>query len=184
VRGLPAIAGLLALLLLGACGRNQSIVAERPMSEVHSLLAAADELPPVFGTDEPDLRMDTADPKVVAWILSVKNQEIMRFIATLVPDGERRTSVDLTVQAPPKFEKRLNDNAAVRDFYLSAMREQVASILEDRPFDLTHTYPQMQKAIAANIGNITASAEAAAEASRKRERENIERAYATEAAGQ
>lgn len=184
MRGLLAIGGVLALLLVGACGRDQSIVADRPMSEVHSLIAGADELPPVFGTDEPDLRMDTADPNAVAWILSVKNQEIMRFVATLSPEGERKTSIDLAVQAPPKFEKRLADNAAVRDFYLAAMREQVASTLERRPFDLTHTYPHMQKAIAANIGNIAASAEAAAEASRKRERENIERAYATEAAGQ
>jgi hypothetical protein len=184
VRGLLAIGGVLALLLVGACGRDQSIVADRPMSEVHSLLAGADELPPVFGTDEPDLRMATADPNAVAWILSVKNQEIMRFVATLSPEGKRKTSIDLAVQAPPKFEKRLADNAAVRDFYLAAMREQVASTLEGRPFDLTHTYPHMQKAIAANIGNIAASAEAAAEASRKRERENIERAYATEAAGQ
>ncbi len=184
MRALLAIGGVLALLLVGACGRDQSIVADRPMSEVHSLIAGADELPPVFGTDEPDLRMDTADPNAVAWILSVKNQEIMRFVATLSPEGERKTSIDLAVQAPPKFEKRLADNAAVRDFYLAAMREQVASTLEGRPFDLTHTYPHMQKAIAANIGNIAASAEAAAEASRKRERENIERAYATEAAGQ
>jgi hypothetical protein len=184
VRGLLAIGGVLALLLVGACGRDQSIVAERPMSEVHRLLAGADELPPVFGTDEPDLRMATADPNAVAWILSVKNQEIMRFVATLSPEGERKTSIDLAVQAPPKFDKRLADHAAVRDFYLAAMREQVASTLESRPFDLTHTYPHMQKAIAANIGNFAASAEAAAEASRKRERENIERAYATEAAGQ
>lgn len=184
MRALLAIAGVLAVLLPGACGRNQSIVADRPISEVHSLLAGADELPPVFGTDEPDLRMATADPNAVAWILSVKNQEIMRFVATLSPEGKRKTSIDLAVQAPPKFEKRLADNAAVRDFYLAAMREQVASTLEGRPFDLTHTYPHMQKAIAANIGSIAASAEAAAEASRKRDRENIERAYATEAAGQ
>ncbi len=184
MRGLLSVAGVLALLLLGACGRDQSIVAERPVSEVHSLLAATDELPPVFGSDEPDLRMDTADPKAVAWILSAKNQEIMRFVATLAPDGERRTSVDLTVRAPPKFEKRLNDNAAVRDFYLAAMREQVASALEGRPFDLTRTYPQMQKAIAANMGNIASSMAAAAEAGRKRDEDNIRKAYAKEAAGE
>ena len=179
-----AVAGVLALLLLGACGRDQSIVAERPMSEVHGLLAAADELPPVFGSDEPDLRMETADPKAVAWILSVKNHEVMRFVATLSPEGERKTAVEIAVQAPPKSEKWLNENAAVRDFYLAAMREQVASTLEARSFDLTRTYPQMQKAVRANIGNIAASAEAAAAADRKQARVNIERAYAREAAGE
>ena len=184
MRRLFAFAGVLSFLLLGACGRHQSIVADRSISEVRSVLAATDELPPVFGSDEPDLRMDTADPNAVAWILSVKNEEIMRFVATLASEGEHRTSVDLSVQAPPKFEKRLNDNAAVRDFYLAAMREQVASALEGRPFDLMRTYPQMRKAIAANIGNIVASADAAAEAGRKRDKENIERAYAREAAGE
>ena len=184
MRRFLAVAGVLALLLLGACGRNQSIIAERPMSEVHGLLAAADELPPVFGSDEPDLRMETADPKAVTWVLSVKNEEIMRFVAMLSPEGEGKTKVEVTVEAPPKFEKKLNENAAVRDFYLAAMREQVASTLEDRPFDLTRTYPHMQKAIRANIGNIAASAEAAAQADQKRARENIERAYAREAAGE
>ena len=179
-----AVAGVLTLLLLGACGRNQSIVAERPMSEVHGLLAATDELPPVFGSDEPDVRMETADPKAVAWVLSAKNDEIMRFVATLAPQGEGKTTVEIALQAPPKSEKWLNDNASVRDFYLAAMREQVASTLEARPFDLTRTYPQMQKAIRANIGNVVASADAAAEAGRKREKENIERAYAREAAGE
>lgn len=183
-----AIGSLLGLLFLAACDdRNPSIVAERPLPEVHSLLATSDELPPVFGGDEPDLRMETADSKAVAWVLSVKNDEIMRFVATLSPRGERKTTVEIAVQAPPKFEKRLHENAAVRDFYLAAMREQVAATLEARPFDLTRTYPQMQKAIRANIGNIgniAASAEAAAEASRKREKENIQRAYAREAAGE
>ena len=179
-----AVAGLLGVLLLAACGRDPSIVAERPVSEVHSLLAAADELPPVFGSIEPDLGMDTADPQAVAWILSVKNEEVMRFVATLSPAGEQKTTVEVAVQAPPKSEKWLKKNAAVRDFYLAAMREQVASTLEGRPFELTRTYPQMQKAIRANIGNIAASAEAAAQADQKRARENIERAYAREAAGE
>ena len=178
------VGGLLGLLLLAACGRNPSIVAERPVSEVHSLLAAADELPPVFGSNEPDLRLDTADPQAVAWILSTKNEEVMRFVATLSPEGERKTAVEIAVQAPAKSEKWLNDNAAVRGFYLAAMREQVASTLEARPFDLTRTYPQMQKASRANIGNIVASADAAAESGRKQARENIERAYAREAAGE
>lgn len=177
-----AVAGLGALLL-AACARNPSTVAERPVHEVHRLLAAADRLPPVFGSNEPDLRIDAGDPQAVSWILSAKNEEVMRFVATLSPAGERRTTVEIAVQAPPKSEKWLKENVALRDFYLAAMREQVASTLEARPFDLTRTYPQMQRAISANIGTIVASAEAAAEASRKREKENIERAYAGEAAG-
>ena len=175
--------GLAALLLLSACGRN-SIVAERPVSEVHELLADADELPPVFGSDEPDLRMDTADPNAVAWVLSVKNQELMSFVATLTSDGEKKTLVDLSIRAVPKTERWLNDNAAVRDFYLAAMREQVESALEGRSYDVSRTYPAMQKAIAANIGTIARNVGAVAEADRKRNEENIRKAYAREAAGE
>jgi hypothetical protein len=183
MRGLCLSLGLVALLLLGACGRN-SIVAERPVSEVHELLAGADELPPVFGSDEPDLRMDTVDPNAVAWVLSVKNEELMRFVATLTPDGDKKTLVDVSVRAAPEIEKRLNDNASIRDFYLAAMREQVEATLEGREFDVSRTYPAMQKAMAANIGNIARSANEAAEADRKRDEDNIRKAYAREAAGE
>jgi len=183
MRRLVALAGLMSLLLLGACGQR-AIVSEKPLTEVHALLAGADELPPVFGSAEPDLRMETEDPNAVSWVLSTKGEEVMRFVATLTPDGPTKTSVDLAVKAPPKFEKRLNDNASVRDFYLTAMREQVESTLEGRPYDVTRTYAAMQKAVAANIGNISRDMEAAAAADHKREADNMRKAYEREAAGE
>jgi len=177
------LVSLVAALLLGACSQK-AIVSERPMTEVHELLAGAKELPPVFGSADPDLRMETADPKVVAWVLSAQSEEVMRFVATLTPDGEKKTMIDLRVVAAPKFEKRLSDNAAIRDFYLAAMREQVESTLEARPYDVSRTYPAMQKAMAANIGNFARAMDEAGEAARKREEDNIREAYEREAAGE
>ena len=179
-----ALSVTVAVLLLAACGQSPTITAEKPVDEVHDLLAGADELPPVFGSDEPDLRMLTADPNAVSWVLSTRGQEVMRFVATLTPDGPSKTKVDLAVQAPPKFEKRLEENASVRDFYLAAMREQVESTLEGRPYDLSRTYGAMQKAVAANIGNITRNMEAAGAAGRKRDEDNVRKAYEREAAGE
>ena len=182
MRGLAHV-GAAALLMLSACGQK-GYVSERPMSEVHDLLAGADDLPPVFGSADPDLRMETADPKAVSWVLSQKGEEIMRFVATLAPEGDRKTSVDLTVKSPPMIEKRLSDNPQIRDLYLAAMREQVESTLESRAYDMTRIYPALGKAMSANIGNISRDVEAAAEADRKREEDNIRKAYAREAAGE
>ena len=172
-----ALPALLGVLLLASCGQR-SIVAERPVSAVYELLAAADELPPVFGSHEPDLRMEAGDPKAVAWVLSQKGEEVMRFVATLTAEGEKRTSIDLAVKAPPKFEKRLNDNAAIRDFYVAAMHEQVESTLEGRPYDVSRTYGAMQKAIAANMGNMMRRMDGAAEADQKPREDNIRNADA------
>lgn len=108
----------------------------------------------------------------------------MRFVATLEPRGPTKTAVELAVRPGPKFEKRVDEHPQIRDFYLAAMREQVESKLEDREYDMTRTYGAMGRAIAANMGQIARDAEAAGEAARKREKDNIRKAYEREAAGE
>lgn len=183
MRGALALIGLIGMLLLSACNRG-AVVYDLSQADTHTLLSRADELPPVFGSNEPDLRMETADPAAVAWVLSVEGKEVMRFVAILVPEGQVRTAVAVSVQAPPEFEKRLNDNSSVRDLYLAAMREQVDSTLLGRPYDMTRVLPAMQKAMAANIGTIAGNMQAAGEEARKRDEDNIRKAYAREAAGE
>lgn len=174
-----------ALLVLSGCGQGSSIRAEKPIAEVHSILAALDELPPVFGGNDPDVRVDAGDPKSVTWVLSIEREEMMSFVANLEASGDAETSVRMAVKPGlPKFEKRLNENPEIRDFYLSAMTEQVASTLQDRPFDLTRTSGAMRKAIVANMGNMIKDVEAADAEAQKRERDNIRRAYEREAAGE
>lgn len=181
--GVLKLTALAALLFLEGCGRK-SYVTDKPVAEVHRILSQRDELPPVFGGNDPDHHMETADPQAVSWVLTIKGDDFMRFVATLEPRGPTKTAVELAVRPGPKFEKRVNEHPQIRDFYLAAMREQVESKLEDREYDMTRTYGAMGRAIAANMGQIARDAEAAGEAARKREKDNIRKAYEREAAGE
>ena len=186
-RPILAIAAALTLLCLSACGKD-GVVYPRSVEDVHTVLADTDELPPVFGSNEPDHSVDSSDPKAVVWILSKNGSEVMRFVATLQPEEPNKTRVIVTVTAPTEgpygnMDQRLKDNKAIRNLYLTAMNEQVASRLENRPFDMSKTYGALAAATAANIGNISRQMDAAGDAARKRDEANIRKAYADEAAG-
>src|SRR3954471_16615616 len=99
MRPILNIAAELTLLCLSACGKDGKVF-ERPHEDVHTVLADTDELPPVFGSDEPDHTVDASDPKAVAWILNKNGSEIMRFTANLEPEAPNKTRVTVTVSAP------------------------------------------------------------------------------------
>ena len=67
--------------------------------------------------------------------------------------------------------------------YLVAINERIASALERRPFEMARVYPTLGVATVANISSISASADAAAAASEKMDRETMQKAYRDEAAG-
>ena len=141
----------------------------------------------VFGSNEPEVRVRAEGPSRIVWILHKDGAEMMRYVASLSPDGETstRVSLDLVGATEGPFrgsEERLAQNRAIRNLYLVAMEEQIASALERRPFDRSKILPATAAAAAANIGRISADIDRIAEADQRRERENIERAY-REAAG-
>jgi hypothetical protein len=182
------IAAALTLLCLSACGKDGKVF-ERPLEDVHTVLADTDELPPVFGSDEPDHTVDASDPNAVAWILSKNGSEIMRFTAKLEPEAPNKTRVTVHVSAPTEspygnMAERLKDHKEIGNLYVTAMNEEVASRLENRPFDITKTYGALMAATSANMGTISKQMDMAAEQGRKRDEENIRKAYAEEAAGQ
>jgi hypothetical protein len=186
-RPLLSIAAALALLCLSACGKD-GVVYPRAIEDVHTVLANTDELPPVFGSDEPDHSVDSSDPNAVAWILSKDGSEVMRFVAKLEPEEPNKTRVIVTVTAPTEspygnMDQRLKDHREITNLYVTAMNEQVASRLENRPFDLSKTYGALAAATAANIGTISRQMDGAADAAHKRDDANIRKAYADEAAG-
>ena len=187
-RPIFAIAAALAILCLGACGK-EGVVYPRTVEDVHTVLTDIDELPPVFGSNEPDHRVDSSDPNAVSWILTKDGSEIMRFVATLQPEDQTKTRVILAISAPTEgpygnMDQRLKEHKEITNLYLTAMNEQIGSRLEGRPFDITKTYGALASATAANIGTISRQMDAAAEAGRKRDEDNIRKAYAEEAAGQ
>jgi hypothetical protein len=168
------------------CGGNVRVFA-KPAGEVHTILAAIDELPPVFGGDDPEVAVDAADPSRVVWVLSKQNAELMRFTAALQPVQPDRTRVTLALTGPNSgafgnVQQRLEDHNEVRDFYVAAMNEQIASEIEARPFDITRTYGAMARATAAEAGSIADGMEAAA-AAHKRDDPNGREAAAEAAAG-
>jgi hypothetical protein len=174
--------------VLTGCTREQGRVYQKSPVEAHRILAGTGIPPDVFGTEEPKFSTDSADPTKVIWIVRSDGVEILRFAAIIAPASNAAARVRVTVEAPTKgplgdIAKRLDANPTIKNMYLTAMEERVASALEGRPFQLAAVYPAMMKAVFANLGRLQSSVDAVHAESQKRARDNIDKAYAEEAAG-
>ena len=78
---------------------------------------------------------------------------------------------------------RLEANTTIKNLYVTAMKEQISAVLEDRDFNLSSIYPAMMAATAANFSKLNANLMRGIEADRKRIEDNIAKAYAREANG-
>lgn len=159
------LAAAAATIFLFGCGSNVRVFA-KPAGEVHKILAALDDVPPVFGGELLDVATDAGDPSRVVWVVRKEDAEVMRFVATLQPVQPDRTRVELALTGPTSgafgnVQQRLEQKNEVRDFYLAAMNEQIASEVEEREFDITRTYAALGKAMTAEAGDIAAGMDAA-----------------------
>jgi hypothetical protein len=182
------ILGLAPVAMIAGRAQTREGVYAVPLAEARQVLAKTGLPPLVFGSNEPDFAVEAEGPSRIVWILDQDGAEIMRFVATLSPDGDAstRVSLDLVGATQGRFHgtgERLRRNEAIRHLYLVAMEERIASALERRPFNEAAIMPATVAATAANIGRIGADVDRIAEADQRRERENIERAYRDEAAG-
>jgi hypothetical protein len=180
--------GLAALALIAGRAQPAGSVYAVPIGEARQVLAKTGLPPLVFGSNEPEVRVEAEGPSRIVWILHQDGAEMMRFVAELSPDGETATriSLDLVGATQGRFGgtgERLRQNESIRHLYLVAMEERIASALEHRPFNEAAILPATAAATAANIGRISQDIDRIAEADQRRERENIERAYREEAAG-
>ena len=183
-----ALLGLAPLALIAGRAQIRGDVYAVPIGEARQVLEKTGMPPFVFGSDEPDVTVRAEGPSRIVWILHKDGAEIMRYVALLTPDGDSATriSLDLVGATEGPFRQtgeRLAQNDTIRNLYLVAMEERIASALERRPFDQTKILPATAAAAAANIGRISEDMDRIAEADRRRQRENIERAYREEAAG-
>ena len=183
-----ALLGLAPLALIAGRAQIRGSVYAVPIGEARQVLAQTGLPPLVFGSNPPDVAVRAEGPSGIVWILHKHGAEMMRYVAELSPDGDAATriSLDLVGATEGPFghtEERLAQNGAIRNLYLVAMEERIASALERRPFDGSKIMPATMVAAAANIGRIGEDMDRIAEADRRRERENIERAYREEAAG-
>jgi hypothetical protein len=183
-----ALLGLAPLALIAGRAQTYGGVYAVPIGEARQVLARTGLPPLVFGSEEPEVAVQAEGPSRIVWILRKDGAEMMRYVAVLSPDGDGATRVNLDLvgatQGPYGHTgERLAQNEAIRNLYLVAMEERIASALERRPFESARIMPATAAATAANIGRISADLDRIAEADRRRERANIERAYREEAAG-
>lgn len=164
---------LLPALLLAACSKERGTVYPVSLDRARQILSKTD-LPPVFGSAALSLQIQSK-PSEVTWIVSQNGSEMMRYIATLSDAGKDRTRVALELKGAKggpagDVEKRFAENASIKNLYLVAMGERIASAIEGRALDMTKIYPALAVASLANMGNIRKSVDEAAKASEELER--------------
>jgi hypothetical protein len=183
-----ALLGIAPLTLIAGRAQTYGSVYAVPIGEAQQVLKRTGLPPLVFGSNQPDVAVRAEGPSRIVWILRSRGAEMMRYVAELSPDGDTatRVSLDLVGATEGPFGnvgERLSQNGTIRHLYLVAMEERIASALERRPFETTRIWPATAAATAANIGALSESLDRVAEAERRRERANIEKAYRDEAAG-
>ena len=185
----------LGLLLVAVVWLGQSVwkryagqVFDVPLREAHWILEQTGLPPEVLGSEEHDFEVQANDPARIVWIVKEDGKEAMRFIADLSAAGENSTRVQVDVAGPASgpmshVASRLTEYRTIKNLYVTAMEEQVAAALNHREFHLTAVYPAMMVAFLANIGQLNDMDERDSEATRKRARDNLAKAYSDEAAG-
>ena len=171
--------------LVAACSSQHGAVYAVPIEQAQTILAGTGLPPFVFGTEEPNYAVSTEGPSRIVWSIRQDGAEMMRYVAELSRDGDASTRVRLELHGATEgpfgnVEQRLTDNASIRNLYMVAMEERIASALEHRQFEMARIYPALGKATVANIGEISGRMDRAAEEYHRRDRENIEKAYREE----
>jgi hypothetical protein len=184
-RTIRNIVATAAIVLATACTQQRGAVYQTPIAEARQTLAATGLPPFVFGSEEPawEVRDEGSD---VIWTVTRDDAELFHYVAHLTEEGPSATRVEVELKGAESGpagnnEKRLSEHPEIRDMYLVAIKERIASALEHRDFEISRVYPAMTAAAAANMGSLQASADEAAAASEKQDRENIQKAYRDEA---
>lgn len=157
-RGSDSIIVVLVAMLFG-CNEPGELY-QRPQAEVHDLLRTVEVPLYMFGnTADTDAIVDGSDPAKVIWKIKANDYNLMKFTATLTPEGDTKTRVVVDVEGSRDgkwgdIEARLQKAKEIRALYVASMTEAVDSTLEGRAYDMTATYPQMMQATAANMNRM------------------------------
>ncbi len=140
-------------VLAAACGARGQYY-EKPPGTVKMSLRMASLPFHVLGSTAAGKRVTLPDDETVVIAVLDKNQsELIRFVATVVPDGQgSRVAVDVH---PPKgrHAKRATEAMEKRGMTMAVMKslakEHVAAAIEERPFDMTFGVNPMAKGVIA-----------------------------------
>ncbi len=133
---------------------------QRPQGEVHDLLRTVEVPLYMFGTTaDTEAIIDGSDPAKVVWKIKADDSNLMKFTATLIPEGAAQTRVILDLEGSKEgnlgnIDARLNKLKEVRALYLASITEAMDSTLDGRAYDITATYPALMSATAANAGHL------------------------------
>lgn len=139
--------------------------------------------------EERNFSINSSDPRRIVWTLKRGGRPVLNLVAILEPAANNWTRIAVDIgpagsDPGGKIANKLADNKTIKNLYVTAMREQIAAVLERRTFDMTSVYPAMMAAATANAGPLRKNMYRAIEADQKRTHDNIEKAYEREAAGE
>ncbi len=171
--------GLFGFTALTAGGSPRTY--DLPIAEVHRTLEKTGLPPMVFGSAMPNVSLKADDPRKVIWIIQQGRSRRIQYVAELEPVSKTSTKVTVRLEAPDLPDRAAPVNWPVKNLYVTAMDEQIASKLEGRDFDDAILYAPMATAVVANMGRLHEQAMQVADAHAQRDRDNVERAYANDA---
>ena len=170
---LKVLFALLPAMLVAAC-TDSGTVYPVAMDRARTVLSRTD-LPPVFGSAAPRAQTQSPKPTEVVWIVSTQDSEMMRYTATLSEAGQGKTRIALELKGSKggpagDVEKRFLAFPNVKNLYLVAMKEKIASQIEGRPMDMSKINASAGTGLIGHMGDIHRSADEAAKASEELER--------------
>ena len=173
------IAIALVALLAAACTQSGTVY-QVPIAEARRILLATSIPPYLFGSQTPDWYVSAAGNSDIYWIARKDGREVVRYIASLKEESQGSTRVSVELKEPTsapgaKTEKKPADNPAIKNMYLVTVNERIASALERRAFDIARIRPALTAAAISNMGAIRASADEAAEAADRLDRDSRRR---------
>lgn len=134
----------------------------------------------LFGGASKNIASKTGDDGSVVWTVSDGFRPELRFTATITPveAGQSRVAIDVQGASDDPSDPRnvrLNQDGDLKDLYKTMMEELVTAELENRPPDMMKFQGHLQSSLNQHFTQVSASADRAAQASYKLEREDKER---------
>lgn len=162
--------------LLTACTEKSGTVYQVPIAEARRILVGTAIPPYLFGSQSPDWYVSAAGNSDLFWIARKDGREVVRYIASLKEESQGSTRVSLELKEATsgpdaKTGNKPADNPAIKNMYRVTVNERIASALERRAFDTARIRPALTAAAISNMGAIRASADEAAEASERLDRD-------------
>ena len=182
----PIVIMLASLLAACAARAPEGKVYPRAAADVRAALLATARPVPLESTRLTAVQArEMPDGAIELALADEQGRPQLRFLAAVADLGNAKTRVAVAYAgADAALEKGMAAHPEIEAVYLKTVREQVDAELEGRPFNNFAIAPEVARAFASNAGAISQRMQAAGDAYRRQDRENIEKAYAEEARGE